>query len=201
MSSLVKLLTEDDIEPVSQSMAMAFMNDPLQTYVFPDAEERREKSPAHFAALLRYGLLFGEVYMLSNGAGAVVWLTPGNTEVTPEKAEAGSLSALPALLGEEAAQRFFTVIDYADPFHKKDAPEPHWYTMVIGIAPSFCGQGYGRALMQPVMEKAQTQQTPIYLETAEPSNVHFYTRLGFQVIRELVEPVSGLPLWTFKKSW
>jgi ribosomal protein S18 acetylase RimI-like enzyme len=176
------------------------MNDPLQQYVFHDADERRQKSPAHFEAILRYGYLFGEVYKTRNMEGAVVWLPPGMTDITPDKAEKGGLGAIPALLGEDAAARFFSVMDFLDPFHKQDAAEPHWYTMVIGVDPAFCGLGYGKALMNHVMEKARNEQTSIYLETAQPSNIPFYTKLGFKVLRELTEPQSKLQLWTFKKA-
>jgi hypothetical protein len=48
--------------------------------------------------------------------------------------------------------------------------------------------------MQHVMTKAQSKQTSIYLETAQPSNIPFYTNLGFKVLRELIEPESKLPL-------
>lgn len=200
MSKLIQSLEESNLKIVSESLAMAFMNDPLESYVFPAAEERKQKSPDHFATVLRYGLQFGEAYELPNSEGAVVWLPPGKTDITPEKAEKGGLTKLPDLIGYDAALRFFIVSEYLKSFHITDAPGLHWYTMVIGVAPASCGKGYGRALMQPVIEKAQTEQMPIYLETFEPSNVNFYTKLGFRVVRELVEPVSKLPVWTFLKD-
>lgn len=193
-------ISEKDIKAASESLSKAFMNDPLQNYIFPNTEERSQKSPAHFEAILRFGYMFGEVYTTQNMEGAVVWLPPDNTDVTPEKAEKGGLGKIPELLGESAAARFFNVMDFLDPFHKIDANEPHWYTMVIGVDPAFCGLGYGKALMQHVMEKAQRQQTSVYLETAQASNIHFYSGLGFEVIRELIDPASKLPLWTFKKN-
>ena len=55
-------LSESQIEDAGRALALAFQSDPLQTYVFPDARERAERSPGHFAALLRYGHLFGEVF-------------------------------------------------------------------------------------------------------------------------------------------
>jgi ribosomal protein S18 acetylase RimI-like enzyme len=197
----IHALSENTLIAAANSLSKAFMNDPLQTYVFPDAEERGQKSPAHFEAVLRYGHMFGEVYSTQHGEGAVVWLPPGETDVTPEKAEKGGLGSLPAILGEEAAGRFFSVMDFLEPFHKEDAPEPHWYTMVIGVDPAFWGSGYGKALMQTVINKAQKRKTNIYLETAAPDNIPFYTGLGFKIIRELTDPVSKLPLWTFKKDF
>jgi hypothetical protein len=69
-------LSEENIKAASQSLSRAFMNDPLQKYVFPDADERSQKSPAHFEAILRYGYLFGEVYTTQNMEGAVVCFHP-----------------------------------------------------------------------------------------------------------------------------
>lgn len=193
-------LTEQNIKKASQSLSNAFMEDPLQQYVFPNTEQRRLKSPAHFEAVLRYGHMFGKVYTTSNMEGAAVWLPPGETDIKPEKAEKGGLGTIPSLLGEDAAARFFGVMDFLEPFHKEDVPESHWYTMVIGVDPTFSGLGYGKALMQHVMDITQKEQTSIYLETAQPSNINFYTSLGFKVIREVTDPGSQLPLWTFKKE-
>ena len=39
--------------------------------------------------------------------------------------------------------------------------------------------------------------TACYLETSQPANVSFYEKLGFRIVRELVDPVSGLTIWTF----
>ena len=198
MNYAIEIMPESNLKAASESLTKAFMNDPLQTYVFPDEEERKKKSPFHFAAILQFGLNFGEVYASNNSEGAVVWLRPGETEVTPEKAEQGGLGQLPDLLGEGAANRFFSVMDFLEPYHKKDITEPHWYTMVIGVDPIFHGKGLGKALLTPVLEKAQLKNEPIYLETAEPSNVAFYSKLGFKIIKELTEPLSGLKLWTFR---
>lgn len=200
MDKDIRILKQENIDLAAASLAKAFMNDPLQTYTFPDEQERRGKSPAHFKAILEFGLKFGEVYTSSNTEGSVVWLCPNETEITPEKAEEGGLTKLPELLGEDAATRFLSALDFIAPYHDQDVPEPHWYVMVVGVHPEHCGKGLGRALLQPVMKKAEEHSTPIYLETAEPSNVVFYKKLGFRVLRELIDPASGLKMWTFRKG-
>lgn len=70
--------------------------------------------------------------------------------------------------------------------------------MVVGVDPAFQGHGYGKALLQPVLERAGREGASVYLETAQPKNVPFYEKLGFDLVRELVEPTSGLNLWTFR---
>jgi ribosomal protein S18 acetylase RimI-like enzyme len=200
MNNKVRLIKEDDIDAAATSLAAAFMKDPLQSYTFPDEQERKEKSPAHFKAFLQYGLKFGDVYTINETAGAAVWLRPNETDVTPEKAEEGGLTKLPQLLGEEAAGRFFSTLEFISPFHEQDVPEPHWYLMVVGVHPDFCGKGFGKSLLEPVIKKAETNGEPVYLETAQPGNISFYEKLGFRVIRELVDPTSKLKMWTFIKG-
>ena len=198
MTDGTRLMTEAELPIAAKALSNAFMKDPLQNFTFPDDAERAEKSPAHFSAILNYGLKFGEVYVAENGAGAAVWLKPGEGEVTEERAEEAGFADLPGLMGQDAFDRFLSAIVFGDEHHKRDIPEPHWYTMVVGVDPAFQGQGYGRKLLQPVLDKAKAGSVPVYLETAQPANVAFYKKLGFNVVRELTEPSSGLPMWTFR---
>lgn len=201
MPPAIRPLVEADEPEVAAALARAFQDDPLQTYVFPDPVERAEKSPAHFAPLLRYGRLFGEVLTPAGSpGGAAVWLPPNGTDVTPERAAAAGFDRWPDLLGPEAADRFFSALAAVDPFHKTDVRPEHWYVMVVGVAPEAQGQGLGRALLQPVMDRADRDGVPCYLETAQPRNVSFYQHLGFRVLRDFVEPVSGLRMWTFRRD-
>ncbi len=201
MDHSIQLLHPLEIDKASITLSNAFLNDPLQRYTFPDEQERKEKSPLHFKSILQFGLQFGAVYRTAGELGGVaVWLKPGETEVTAEKAEAGGLTRLPELVGEEPMSRFFAALDYIEPYHKLDMPEPHWYIMVIGVDPAFQGKGLGRALLQPILDKADVTNTPCYLETAQPANVSFYNKLGFRIVRELIDPVSGLTIWTFRRN-
>lgn len=193
-------LMESRLDEAAAALTAAFMDDPLQSHTFPDSDERRRLSPPHFAALLRYGLLAGEVLTsVEPGGGAAVWLPPGVAH-TDAMLEASGLSRLGALIGDGAARRFGRVIDFVEPLHHEAMPEPHWYVMVVGVAPAFQGQGLGRALLQTHLDRAEADGVPCYLETTQPRNVTFYQRLGFRVLREVVEPESGLRIWTFRKA-
>ncbi|MCG7857131.1 GNAT family N-acetyltransferase [Flavihumibacter sp.] len=196
----IRKIKEEELEAASLSLANAFFMDPLQRYVFPEEKDNREKSPIHFKSILNYGYLFGDVYTTDDIGGAVVWLRPGETDGSPEMAVAAGLDKLPEEVGTEEMNRFFNAIAFVETFHKEDIPMPHWYTMVIGVDPVHQGKGYGRILLDPVLEQAAADGIPVYLETAQPANVSFYQHLGFRILRELVEPVSGLQLWTFQKG-
>lgn len=192
-------LREEKLSAAAEALARAFYDDPLQAYVFPDPAERAVRSPQHFAPILRYGLLFGEV-LTTEGTplGASVWLPPGEWEVTPERAEEAGLNDLPEAIGEEAAERFFSATGAVEMYHR-EVPQ-HWYLMVVGVSPDGRGQGLGRALIQPIMDRADAAGMPCYLETAQPDNVAFYKHLGFRQVVEVVEAQSGLRLWTFRRD-
>ncbi len=191
-------LSDGDLLAAAAGLAKAFQDDPLQTYVFPDPAERAARSPGHFAPLLRYGMRFGEVLTTSDpSAGAAVWLGPNAWEVTPERAAAAGLDDLPTIMGAAAAKRFFSVLAAVDPYHHNDVPAAHWYVMVVGVSPEAQGQGLGRALLQPIIDRADAAGQPCYLETTQPKNVAFYEHLGFRRVVDTVESGSGLRVWTF----
>lgn len=194
-------LRESDLPAAAAALARAFQDDPLQAYVFPDPAERAVRSPGHFVPLLRYGLQFGEVLTTTGSpAGAAVWLGPDAWEITPERAAAAGLDQLPTILGSAAADRFFSVLAAVDPYHHRDVPAAHWYAMVVGVEPEAQGRGVGRALLQPILDRADAARLPCYLETAQPKNVEFYEHLGFRRVVETVEPRSRLRLWTFRRD-
>ena len=194
-------LEQSDLNTAAEALSRAFLQDPLQRYVLPDESERLRLSPHHFRPVLNYGLKFGEVFTTSGvPQGAAVWLPPGETNVTEERASEAGLDRISNDLGEQAAGRFFSVLEFLDPFHVADAKDPHWYVMVVGVDPSSQGQGLGRAILQPILDRADAGRHSCYLETAQPDNVGFYQYLGFRVVREIVEPTSGLSLWTFKRE-
>ena len=61
------------------------------------------------------------------------------------------------------------------------------------------GQGIGRALLTPVLQMADHEGIPCYLETFVWDNVPFYEHRGFQVVDAGVEPLSQITFWAMKR--
>jgi ribosomal protein S18 acetylase RimI-like enzyme len=69
---------------------------------------------------------------------------------------------------------------------------PHWYVLVLGVHPKCQGKGLGGKLLTPILEKADAERVAVYLESANPRNLDFYRKHGFEVTSELV-PIPGCP--------
>lgn len=194
-------LDESRTDEAAAVLGRAFFDDPLERYMLPDDGERLKASSARFRNVLRYGHLFGEVHTTAEGLGAAaMWLPPGETEMSDERMEQAGMFELPAIVGRDAFRRFIGVLDVFDGLHASDAPGRHWYLLVIGVDPSQQRSGLGRALIEPMLARADAERVPCYLETANERNVAFYARLGFAIIHDVVEPVSGLRLLTFRRD-
>ncbi len=186
-----------DIQEAAQALSRAFHDDPLQTYVLPDPEQRAQRSPDLFATLLHYGHQFGEAFI--SAGGAAVWIPPGG-EITPERAAQSGLDQLPSILGQDAFIKFGQMLDFLQPLAAAAMPQEFWYLMVVGVEPNYQGRGVGTALLRPILKRADEARVPCYLETFNDRNIVFYERLGFEIARDVVEPLSGLRVWTLRRD-
>ena len=194
-------LREADLPAAAAGLSRAFYHDPLQIYTLPDPAERAGRSPPLFEAALRSGLLFGEVLTTAGAPlGAAIWLGPDAWDITDERAAQAGFDRLPGEMGADATERFFSVLSAAEEHHRRDVRHDHWYVMVLGVTPEAQGNGLARALLEPGMRRAQAAGQQCYLETANPANIPFYERMGFDRVTEIEHPPSGLQLWTFRRN-
>ena len=197
----VTLLAENQVNAAGAVLARAFHDDPLSIYMLPDPIERARALPSHFTAFLRLGLLFGEVYSTPlEPEGAAIWLPPHGWEMTPEKTKEAGVDDLATLLPPGSFDRFLPVVRYTEPFHKKAVDPEHWYLFILGVDRKLQGQGLGGRLLQPILQRADRENLPCYLETFVALNIPFYERHGFRVVVHDVEPDSGIHFWTFRRD-
>ena len=194
-------LPEHDVDQAGGLLSRAFFANPLLGHIFPDAGERKRLSPAFFSAFVRYGHIAGEVSTTEGSLdGVAVWIPPDAAEMKPDLMEQAGINALPSALGAEAFDRAMAVLGHFDTLHAREVPTKHWYLSLVGVEPDRQGHGVGSALLKPALARADAQALPCYLETAEPSNVAFYLKLGFKVVVEDIEKQSGIHFWTFLRE-
>jgi ribosomal protein S18 acetylase RimI-like enzyme len=199
MANIVDL-KPDDIPAAGAVLARSFIEDGLTKHMYPDEAERKVRTPWHFSAMVRYGVLFGRALSTAGAPhGVAIWLPPGETEMTDNRIAAAGMDASPAVLGEEAFGRFASVMAQIEPSYDQDVPPRHWHLALIGVDPDYSGKGIGSALMKPILAQADAEGLPCYLETAEERNVAFYQKHGFETVRHGTIPDTAVQYWAMRR--
>ena len=199
--NLIHLETQPPMQ-LSEAMSKAFRGDPAWTYLLPDEARRLRLLPSFFNILLRYSQRYGEVYTTTNCEGAACWLTPGHT--TPLLRRLIRIGIHDARLGIDLGwsgfRRYMAMETCTDTLHQRSVTGDHWYLWALGVDPLYQKQGTGGMLMQPVFKRADANRLPCYLETSNESNIMFYQKHGFTVVREGTVPKSNLHIWAMVRK-
>jgi GNAT superfamily N-acetyltransferase len=75
-------------------------------------------------------------------------------------------------------------------------PEKYLHLFIIGVLPEKQGLGLASLLLNPIIEKAKSENTPIFLETACEKNICIYKKKGFATYGNICE--SGITLTLMK---
>ena len=168
----------DDLEWMTELLTEAFLAEAPTTHLFL-GPKRRRKTRYFMRCSCAYALLFGECYTTVDKQGVALWLLPGNTEMSPGRMyQAGMLSA-PFHMGLGAFSRFMGFAAHTDKLHKAAAPMAHYYLFALGVSPTAQGKGVGGRLVRSMLERADREQLPTYLETQSARNVELFERIGF----------------------
>jgi GNAT superfamily N-acetyltransferase len=179
-------------QPASEVMSRAFLNDPLWKYLVPEEARRTRVVSLSMNILVRYSLLYGEIYTTPTLDGVACWLPPGKTTPTFSRLARIGIRSAPFQLGWAGFRRYSAIENYCGEVHKRIVPGKHWYLWGLGVEPSRQGQGIGGMLIQRVLERADASSLPCFLETMNEKNVSFYEKHGFKVVSDAEVPRHGL---------
>jgi GNAT superfamily N-acetyltransferase len=173
-----------DLPAITETLALAFYDDPVVSWCVEEGARRRQLSPTFFGAVAKSYLAYDETYAVDEGVSAALWAPPG----------AADDEELPTVLGEilEAdAERLFEVFGLMAQAHPV---EPHYYLFLLATRPEWQGRGLGSSLMAPVLERCDRDRVPAYLEATSERNLPLYLRHGFEVTAEIQIP-GGPTMW------
>ncbi len=194
-------LASTQIGQAGEVLGKAFHDDPAFIWGLPDESKRARALPWFMAFWARYCLRFREVYTTAGKIdGAAIWVPPGKFPMSLLRLMLSGMILTPLKLGPAGFRRFMSAANYMEQLHKRDVPPQHWYLWILGVDPSHQGQGLGGALIQPVLARADAEGLPCYLESANPRNLPFYKRHGFEVVVEDDLPKGGPRIWTMKRE-
>lgn len=170
----------------------AFFDYNLMTYCLPDAASRLGPVTTVYGALMADCFRLGEVHVTRDGRGVACWIPPGVGVAGLWRQIRSGMLPVPFRFGLSGFRRLLAYDDAGQRLHHEHAPMPHWHLSVIGVEPEFQGQGIGSMLMQPMLEQADHQGLPCYLDTHQESNVRLYQRHGFEVAER--RQLAGHPI-------
>lgn len=181
--------TETEVTPLSHVLARAFDDDPVMEYLFEPSDQRPRRIAKFMAQTANRDLAHGEVHTTGGLHGAAIWCAPDQWKLGLWETVKLSPSALGAF--RSRLPRALRVLGRVEKAHPK---APHWYLAVLGTDPEHQGKGIGSALLQPVLERCDTEGLPAYLESSKERNIPFYARHGFEITEEVAFP-DGPRVW------
>lgn len=200
LNNLIRL-TEDQVPAAGKMLARAFYNYPHYDYTLPNLGVRTKKLPEIYEYLVRYGIMYGEVYSTSeNLEGVAMWLPYWKAEINKERAYKCGARELNYSLGLEYLKKYKIIAKCEDRCHKQYASFFHWYLFPIGVDPVDQGKGYAGRLLRAKLAEVDKQNVPCYLETCTERNVTLYQYFGFEVVEEGIIPETNIPYWAMLRK-
>jgi ribosomal protein S18 acetylase RimI-like enzyme len=196
-------LTNADLPSAVASAARAFHDDPLFNFFEPNLLKQARRLPALMRATIVDTLPLAETYAaFDHGKAKAVaaWMPPGGYPRSPRREGMFLARAAPSMVRSgrrlPAALKLLAAIDKVHP--KPD----HWYLALLAVDPELQGRGIGGALVAQMLQRADRDGLPAYLETQTEANVAWYRRFGFEVVDTIALPgVAGAPtMWALQRE-
>jgi ribosomal protein S18 acetylase RimI-like enzyme len=162
---------------VAACLASAFYADPVWgLWAFPDERDRERRLFELMRAFVAAGVRHPWVRVAERYEAAIVWVPPGEPEMTAEEGLAFD-RGLDALAGARAPElrRLFERFEECHPHG-----QPHYYLSLWGAHRDHAGRGFGGELMRESLALIDGERMPAYLESTNPANIPRYEALGFR---------------------
>jgi GNAT superfamily N-acetyltransferase len=164
---------ESDRERAISTITSAFVDDPVERWLFPESERYLRYFPEFIAAFAGPAFAQQTAWRLGEFTAVALWLPPGAEPDGEAIAAVLSEGVSPQKLGDT-----FAVLGQMDEAH----PEfPHWYLPWLGVEQARQSAGLGGRLLKHCLAIVDDAHLPAYLETPNPRTVPFYERHGFEV--------------------
>jgi GNAT superfamily N-acetyltransferase len=174
----VRPATDDDLDQVVETVALAFADDPVWGVALSRPDGRTDHHLAYWRLFVRGAHALDGIRLVGDAAAVSVWVPDGAAEMSQDLVE-----ELLALNAEQLGPDGAADIDLL--YERFDASRPsenHAYLSLLATHPAWRGRGIGQALLAHDLAGWDERGVPAYLESTNPANDHRYRRLGFRPI-------------------
>jgi ribosomal protein S18 acetylase RimI-like enzyme len=182
----VRVAKPADVAAITETISLAFHDDPTWSWAFPDEERRQEQSAVWWRFLIEAAMRFDDpaVFVTDGAEAAAIWLPPGESELSPEDEE-----RTPELVRDLVGDHADAFMELLEGFETvQPADPPHYYLSLLGVHDEHRGKGIGMDLLRDNIARFDREGVATYLESSNAINNGRYEGLGFRKIGEFNTP-------------
>ncbi len=180
--------TAAELPQVSTALARAFHDDPIFALLFGGSVPE-DRATRFFSVMGGVQIHHDLVFRTAGNEAAAIWAPPGEWKLKTSQI----IKNAPALM-RVFGTRLIANLGILGLLEKNHPTEPHYYLEFIGTDPAHQGKGFGSTLMQPMIDRCDTEGLGAYLESSKESNVAFYGRFGFETTKVITHK-AGPQQW------
>jgi len=180
----IHIARPSDAEAITETISLAFHEDPTWAWAFPDDERRQARYAIWWRLLIDGAMRYPWVLVTERCEVSAIWIPPGGTEVAPED-EARIPSLLQELVGDHAPSVLELLRRFDD---ARPADQPHYYLSLLGVHDDHRGQGLGMRMLRENLSRFDALGVPTYLESSNRANNAKYESVGYVSIGEFSTP-------------
>jgi len=189
-------IRKKDLQNAVNVLTDAFSEESMWKEVFKNEEKNR----ALTEVMVRFCLKYGNVVSTSENIEGVMAIAPYDKDMTTWRMiRCGAFFLSMQIAGEAKIMQVLTKA--VEEAKKSLNLGPYIHLLIMGVSQEFQGKGFGGQLLRAVIEKAEIERVPIYLETQKEANVSLYEKYGFSVKRKMILPEPlNLPMWLMVRN-
>lgn len=176
----------------AETLALAFHHDPAMVHMLPDEASRSARLRRLMAWMIDQQLRIGLVLGTPDVTGVTLWRPPGMVHFHETLWHPDTLLHI-AIFRRHLPRALRT--DEGITSHLPSG-EDWMYLKMAAVHPDHQGKGLGGQMIRTGLAEAARLGVPSVLETATPSNVGLYQRLGYEIASEWDVPKGGPHFWT-----
>jgi ribosomal protein S18 acetylase RimI-like enzyme len=186
-----------DITQAGKVLADAFQRDPLWNKIFEGESDLEKRFRAMSEVSVKQGLKYGDVYAPSEDLeGIVAWVPGKYADMTAWQILCSGNMATVMRMGLNALKRMGPALKPVTEDRREHmAGRTYLYLLIVGVATELQGKGFGRKLIDAVIEKSEREGLQLYLDVQVEENVKMYEHFGCRLLKRITIPIFNIPIW------
>jgi len=176
----------------AKTLGSSFWDFPFPGEYWPDEAQRARCFPPLWRAMVKALSRHGEVHATSpDFEGVAAWQPPGFHLSAGHMWRAAPSDML--VFYRNGGGKVTVGLNFQEKMRRRNAPMPHWFLGPIGVDPEHQDEGHASRLMRPMLDRADAEGVPVFLDTNSEFNISLYEHFGFRVMERLDMPEA--PIW------